>query len=123
MGVTIKRLHPKKATPQKGYFKKATPQKGYTQKGYTPKRLHLKKASSIKRLLFFFFILSYYYIFYSFSQIISNYYLGEMKSIYYSKLQYIFTFISTSVEPGVGVIGRVSTGSNFTTVDIYIHIW
>ena len=37
----------------------------------------------------------------------------------YSKLQYIFTFVGTSFEQGVGV----STGLNFTIVDVYIHIW
>ena len=37
----------------------------------------------------------------------------------YSKLQYIFTFVGTSFEQGVGV----SMGLNFTIVDVYIHIW
>ena len=38
----------------------------------------------------------------------------------YSKLQYIFTFVGTSFEQGVGV----STGLNFTIVDVYtIHTY
>ena len=40
-------------------------------------------------------------------------------SIYYSNLQYIFTFVGTYFEQGVGV----STSLNFTIVDVYIHTW
>ena len=35
----------------------------------------------------------------------------------HSNLQYIFTFVGTYFEQGVGV----STGLNFTIVDVYIH--
>ena len=48
------------ATPQKVYTPKRLLQKGYTPKRLHPKRLHLKMASSIKKLFIFFFILSYY---------------------------------------------------------------